>query len=234
MFVDRRVHAEPQHCDEQVVFVHERLALDAVRLRMRDRTPLGPWYGGDVDVCECTDVVREARLRETKYGRAADGDGWFVLSARDSRWRDYGPLGLSCNFEGKRRFAQLGVNVNVLEPGQAMALFHRENAQEAFLVVAGKCILVVEDEEREVNAWDFFHCPPRTAHVIIGAGDAPAVVVAVGARRRGRRGLTYLQSEVAPKYGASVERETTQPSEAYARFPQSRRVVYCAGMLPGG
>ena len=81
-------------------------------------------------------AVAEAPLRETKFGLVADVDGWFVLNARDSRWRDYGPLGIGCNFEGKRAFRQLGVNVNVLEPGQSLGLYHRENHQEGFLVVS--------------------------------------------------------------------------------------------------
>ena len=50
----------------------------------------------------------------TKNGLVVDGDGWFVLNARDSRWRSEGPLGSFCNFEGKRRFPQLGFNISVL------------------------------------------------------------------------------------------------------------------------
>ena len=76
-------------------------------------------------------MVPEAPLRETKHGLVADVDGWFVLNARDSRWRDYGPLGVYCNFEGKRPFRQLGFNINILEPGQVLGRYHRENAQEA-------------------------------------------------------------------------------------------------------
>ena len=53
-------------------------------------------------------AVQEAALRTTKYGLVYEGDGWFVLNARESRWRDYGRLGAACNFEGKRPFKQLG------------------------------------------------------------------------------------------------------------------------------
>jgi len=59
-------------------------------------------------------MVREAQLRPTKNGPVVDGAGWFVLNARDSRWKDEGPLGRYVNFEGKRRFPQLGLNVSVL------------------------------------------------------------------------------------------------------------------------
>ena len=173
----------------------------------------------------------EAPLRETKHGLVADVDGWFVLNTRESRWRDYGPLGAGCNFEGKRPFRQLGFNVNVLEPGQSLGLYHREDHQEGFLVVAGTCLLVVEDEERTLGAWDFFHCPAGTAHVLVGAGDSPVVVVAFGARG-GRKGLAYLVSPVAAARGAAVERETTKPAEAYAPLPASTRTRYREGWLP--
>jgi hypothetical protein len=47
-------------------------------------------------------VVSEAKLRETRFGLAPDGEGWFVVNAYDMRWRDFGPLGVACDFEGKR------------------------------------------------------------------------------------------------------------------------------------
>jgi uncharacterized cupin superfamily protein len=181
-------------------------------------------------------VAAEASPRTTKNGLVVDGDGWFVLNARESRWRDEGSLGVYCTFEGKRRFPQLGFNVNVLEPGQTLGLYHRENAQEGFLVIAGECTLIVEGEERQLREWDFFHCPAGTEHVIVGSGDAAAVVVAVGARNR-RRGVVYPVSTTAARYGASVERETRNPAEAYAKahagLPRSRWVAYRDGRLPG-
>ena len=53
----------------------------------------------------------------TKNGLVVDAEGWFILNARESRWRNEGPLGSYCTFEGKRRFPQLGINISVLEPG---------------------------------------------------------------------------------------------------------------------
>ncbi len=174
----------------------------------------------------------EASLRRTKYGQVYDGDGWFVVNARESRWRDTGPLGFYCDFEGKRRFPQLGINLNVLEPGQPMGMYHRENAQEGFLVLAGECLLIVEGKERKLETWDFFHCSPQTEHMIVGAGTEPAVVLAVGARGRGRKGLVYPISEAALAHDAGVEEETTKPAEAYARLPAWRRCTYRDGWLP--
>jgi uncharacterized cupin superfamily protein len=174
--------------------------------------------------------VAETPLRSTKFGLVADVDGWFVLNARESRWRDYGPLGAVCDFEGKKPFKQLGFNVNILMPGQPMAMYHRENHQEGFLVVSGECLLVVEGEERPLRAWDYFHCPGGTAHALLGAGDGPSVVIAVGARG-GRKGIVYLADEAAIKHGAGVGTETTKSAEAYAHLPGSKRSVYQEGWL---
>ena len=177
-------------------------------------------------------AVPEIVPRETRFGLVADGDGWFVLNATDSRWNDTGPFGFYCNFEGKRRFKQLGLNLNVLEPDQALGLYHRERAQEDFLVLAGECVLLVESQERKLRRWDFVHCPPETNHMIVGAGDGPAVVLAVGARGRGRSGIVYPVDSLAHEHGVGVERETTKPQEAYAGRMSRARCRYRAGWLP--
>jgi quercetin dioxygenase-like cupin family protein len=175
----------------------------------------------------------------SKNGLVVDGEGWFVVNARESRWRSEGPLGSYCTFEGKRRFPQLGFNVSVLQPGEAIGMYHRENAQEGFLVVAGECLLIVEGEERRLRTWDYFHCPGGTEHAIVAAGEAAAVVVAVGARGRGvGGGVVYTVSDVAARHGVSVPRETTSSAEAYeqahAGLPRSRFAQYRPGWLPEG
>ena len=176
-------------------------------------------------------------MRETKNGLVVDGEGWFVVNARDSRWREVGPLGSYCNFEGKRRFPHLGININVLESGDRIGMYHRENAQEAFLVLAGECTLIVEDEERKLTAWDFFYCAPGTPHIIVAAEGQSAVVLAVGGRGRGvGGGLVYEVSEVAATHGASVAVETRDWSVAYAEvnaaLPRSTWAPYQDGWLP--
>jgi uncharacterized cupin superfamily protein len=177
-------------------------------------------------------LTEKASLRKTKYGLVYDGPGWFVVNAREARWREWERLGVYCDFEGKKRFPQLGINISVLEPGESLGRYHAENAQEDFLVISGECTLIVEEEKRKLRAWDFFHSPPETRHMIVGAGDGPSVVLAVGARGIGRRGLVYPVSKVAAKHGVSVEKETTKPGEAYAGLARPTRVVYEEGWLP--
>jgi uncharacterized cupin superfamily protein len=176
-------------------------------------------------------AVGEVKPRETKQGLVHDERGWFVVNAREARWARYEQMGVSCNFEGKKSFPQLGINVNVLQPGESLGRYHAEKAQEDFLVVAGECMLVIDEEERPLRTWDFVHCPPGVPHMIVGAGDGPSVVIAVGARGRGRSGIVYYVSEVARKHGVSVEKETTDYREAYADLSDRERVRY-GGWLP--
>jgi uncharacterized cupin superfamily protein len=171
----------------------------------------------------------EAPLEDNGSGLAPAGDGWFVVNVRDAQWLtseggEGQPSGSECPFEsGKAEFPELGVRLHVLPPGECNGLYHRENKQEDFLVLAGECVLLVEGEERRLRAWDFVHTPAETEHIFIGAGDAPCVVLMVGARG-GDWKVVYPVSELAARYGASVHEETSDPDEAYIpRFEPSRR-----------
>ena len=127
-------------------------------------------------------MVPESQLEQTAEGLVAKTDGWFVLNARESRWYHVEGRSAFCDFEGELDFTQLGINISVLGPGELMAMYHWEADQEDFLVVSGEAVLIIEGEERPLRQWDFVHCPPNAKHTIVGAGDGPCVVVAVGAR----------------------------------------------------
>jgi uncharacterized cupin superfamily protein/catechol 2,3-dioxygenase-like lactoylglutathione lyase family enzyme len=158
----------------------------------------------------------EARLAATETGAVPEGDGWFVVNIADARAHVSESAGYAWLFEATPgAFPHLGINVHVLSPGEPASKYHAEDAQEAFLVLRGECVLVVEDEERRLRQWDFFHCPPGTAHVLVGGGDGPCAILMVGARHAGR-GLVYPVSEAAARYGASVAQETTSGRDAYA------------------
>ena len=128
-------------------------------------------------------------------------------------------------------FGDVGVRVCVLPPGHPNALYHTEGVQEGFLVLSGECTLVVEEEERPLRQWDYFHCPAETRHVIVGAGDGPCAILMLGARPEVET-LTYPASEIAARYGASAAKETDKPDEAYADWPgefQPARVPWPPG-----
>jgi len=185
-------------------------------------------------------MVSESQLVPTEHGLVPKGDGWFVLNARETHWWDRGGRGVLCEFEGAgfegaTDFPQLGINVSRLEPGEPMSMYHWEADQEDFLLLAGEAILVIEGEERPLRAWDFVHCPAGTKHTIVAAGTAPCLVLAVGARTlsRGKDWGAYTVEPAASRLGVGVERETTEPDEAYARFPGGTLTRYRDGWLPG-
>jgi uncharacterized cupin superfamily protein len=179
-------------------------------------------------------VVPEAELQETEHGLVATGEGWFVVNARDARWYHAEGRSAFCDLEGDQDFSQLGVNVQVLLPGQPMAMYHWEVDQEDFLVVSGEAVLVVEGEERTLRAWDFFHCPTLTKHTLVGAGDGPCIVIAVGARANqdGPGWGGYTVDEAAARHGVSVERDTNEATEAYAKFEKRQHTRYREDWLP--
>jgi uncharacterized cupin superfamily protein len=180
--------------------------------------------------------VAEAPLRQTQHGLVPEGDGWFVVNARQARWLERPGRGLRCGFEGEQAFPQLGVSLFVLGPGEPIGMYHWEPDQEDFLVLDGEALLIVEGQERRLERWDFVHCPAGADHIIVGAEDRGCVVLAVGARTNsapGNRG-GYRVHEAALRRGAGVERETGDVQEAYARFAEPRPVRYRDGSLPGG
>jgi len=163
----------------------------------------------------------EARLEDVSSGLAPASEGWFVVNARDAAWVTGETFGSRCVFEASPRvvqnspgveprwFPQVGVNLDVIMPGQPSGLYHSETAQEDMLVLHGECILRIEGEERPLRAWDFVHCPPGTAHSFVGAGNGPCVIFMVGARPPDK-GLYY------------PELDTHSAREAYAPYPPSQ------------
>jgi len=170
----------------------------------------------------------EARLEQAESGLKPASDGWFVVNVGDAAWFEHEAFGSGASFESREfPFNQLGININVLQPGQPLCLYHEENAQEDFLVLSGEAVLLVEGEERPLRAWDFVHSPGGTEHVIVGAGDGLSIVLAVGTRPEDEF-IRYPKSELAERHGASAEEETNDPQEAYARWerPQPKHPDY--------
>jgi len=90
--------------------------------------------------------VEEARLEPARSGLVPVTDGWFVVSVRDSAWLTNDTFGIGCVFEGGisalrenpelagHKFSDIGLNLRVLQPGQASGMYHAESNQEDFLV----------------------------------------------------------------------------------------------------
>jgi uncharacterized cupin superfamily protein len=184
-------------------------------------------------------MVPEAPLEKTETGLVPVGAGWFVLNAREARW-NHRPGRQSVSFTGSTEweadtyFPMLGANLAVLGPGEPNSMYHWETETEAFLVLAGEALLIVEGQERPLWQWDFVHCPPKTEHVIVGAGDGPCVVLAMSSRENQAYGPygAYTVDELALRHGAGVDEETQDADVAYARAPESEPTRYRDGWLP--
>ena len=182
-------------------------------------------------------MVPEASWRRPSTGWAARArDGSSSTCARPSGVTPTGaaPCVALDDFEGWRSDLQFGVNPFVLMPGEPMSMYHWEADQEAFLVVSGEAVLIVEGEERTLRAWDFVHSPPQTRHVIVGAGSGPSVVIAVGAREHDGQpdALGFPADDVARRHAASVETDTMDGGAAYASVPGREPTAYREGWLP--
>ena len=181
----------------------------------------------------------ESKLAKTEWGHLPTDKGWFVVNARESFWLERDRRGALTKFEGfdqETDFDQLGINIQVLGPGEPMSMYHWEADQEDFLVLSGEALLIVEGQERALRQWDFVHCPPGAGHMIVGTGDGPCVVLAVGARDHlgeDCNGGAYTVDESALRHGAGVGEETSDPGQAYARFPETEPTRYRDGWLPG-
>jgi uncharacterized cupin superfamily protein len=174
-------------------------------------------------------AVEEARLEEVGSGLAPVSPGWFVVNVAEAAWLRHDAFGNRCVFESTKRvlqerpdaepqhFPELGFTLAVLEPGKPSGMYHAESEQEDFLVLQGECLLLVEEEERPLRAWDFVHCPPGTRHTFVGVGEGPCVIFMTGARRSDGT-IVYPRSEAALARGAGVEAETPSPHEAYAPY----------------
>ena len=186
-------------------------------------------------------MVPEAPLEQTDEGLVPAGAGWFVLNAQEARWRDRPGRGKSVAFTGstdldvRSTFPQLGANLFVLGPGEPMSMYHWEADQEDFLVLSGEALLLVEGNERPLRQWDFVHCPAGTRHTILGAGEGPCAIFAVGSREYVATNWgAYTVDEVAQRHGIGVEEETSDSEVAYARFEDPKPTSYGDGWLPGG
>lgn len=178
-------------------------------------------------------MAEEARLIRKEAGLVPEGEGWFVVNAREALWWRHQSFGSATTFENEEDapFKEFGINIQVLAPGEPNCMYHAENGQEDFLVLYGECLVLIEEEERPLKQWDFVHCPPWTRHVFVGAGDGPCAILMVG-RRPEQEELLYPVSELARKYDAGVEEETTTGREAYASFPKSVEEPMPEGALP--
>src|SRR3954465_7265176 len=143
----------------------------------------------------------------------------YVINVADAPAFEHPVSGVRILFESPdAEFADTGINVQVLRPGQPNCKYHSEGVQEDFVVLAGECLALIDGEERPLRAWDFVHCEAGTPHVFVGAGDDPCWLLAIGARRE-PEAFEFPADQRAARYGASAPASTTDGDDAYADWP---------------
>ena len=167
-------------------------------------------------------MIEEARLERVESGLTPVTAGWFVVNARDAAWMNNDATQACCIFEsdefvlrGRPDLTEYvkpdaGFTIRVVPPGKPSGLYHAESVEEDFLILMGECVLIVENEERHLRAWDFVHCPPMTAHTFVATETGPCVILATGNRRDDLERVSP-RSEVALRYDAGSEVDTTDP-----------------------
>jgi len=167
-------------------------------------------------------VVTEARLERVASGLAPVTPGWFIVNTADAAWTNNESYGGVCIFESDEFVLQgrpdltayekpdAGFTIRVVPPGNPSGLYHAESVQEDFLILMGECVLIIEDQERHLRAWDFVHCPPMTGHTFVATGTGPCVILATGNRRDDFERV-HGGSEVALRYDAGSDVVTTDP-----------------------
>jgi len=167
-------------------------------------------------------VIAEARLERVASGLAPVTPGWFVVNTADAAWVTNESYCGVCIFEsddyvlrGRPDLTEYvkpgaGFTIRVVPPGNPAGFYHAESVDENFLILMGECVLIIEDQERHLRTWDFVHCPPMTGHTFVATDDGPCVILATGNRRDDLERV-YPGSEVALRYDAGSEVDTTNP-----------------------
>ena len=109
-------------------------------------------------------MVEEAKLVETESGLEPEGQGWFVVNARDAAWWSHRDVfGYGCPFGSRddSLFPELGITLRVLQPGEPNCRYHAESTQEDFLVLQGECLALIEGEERRLEGMGLRPLPRR-------------------------------------------------------------------------
>ena len=165
----------------------------------------------------------ESEIESTPEGRVPVGGGWFILNLGEMAWETAAGFGTWRGFDLDPEAPRMGLHIHVFQPGEANGYYHAEDAQEGFLVLSGECLAIVENEERRMRQWDYFHSPPGTEHITVGAGDGPCAILMFGSPDPSRA-VSWIANEIAAKYGVSVERTTSVGSEVYRDPPELLRV----------
>jgi uncharacterized cupin superfamily protein len=124
--------------------------------------------------------------------RRADSRPGFLVSLTEapSGEGEYEPggetFGISTRVGDHAGLRRIGVNLDVIHPGQRSAQFHwHRSEEEGFLVLAGTGWLYAGDERFRVGPGDFFAKTegPKLAHQFVNDGESELRILSIGEHR---------------------------------------------------
>ena len=155
--------------------------------------------------------------------------GWFVKNVRDATWMKTEEFGKACGFDVEDPFPQVGIHIFLLEPGKPNCRYHREEAQEDFLVLSGNCKVLVNGEELALKPWDLVHCPAGVSHVLVGGEEGPAAVLAIG--HRPGKGIGHGDFKLIVLAPSSVQEAVDEIGQVVEGVKTSAEIWRLAGRL---
>ena len=178
--------------------------------------------------------VKEASSEETPYGRYITSEGWFVHNLEEALAVRFDQSGALYPLEPREApFRDVGVNVRVLWPGDANAIYHHEDAQEGFLVLAGECLLVVEEQERPLRrCWGSSPCsrrsvPRRPSRAATAGGPPVRTAASNSTDTRGRH--RSLAARRSPGPGGPTARHLGWAARSAPARPETSTPIRTSG-----
>jgi uncharacterized cupin superfamily protein len=141
---------------------------------------------GEYGLSEVQGVPAERLLRR------ADGRPPFLVNLNEapSGEGEYEPggetFGISTRVGDHAGLRRIGVNLDIVRPGERSTKFHwHHDEEECFLVLDGTGVLQVGEEAFRVRRGDFFakHEGPERAHQFVNDGDRDLRILTIGEHR---------------------------------------------------
>ena len=173
--------------------------------------------------------VPEAGLEQTEFGLVPSGEGWFVVNAREARWR-IDDLGAFTASRARRASSRSGSTSSCSRRASRWRCTTTRTTRRTSLCSPARRWR--SSRARSGRCGSGTCCIARSAPATSCSARArgPCVLLAIGSRSGGEDWGAYPVDETALRHGASVEQETTKSEggvravhDAHARDP-----------LPGG
>jgi uncharacterized cupin superfamily protein len=143
--------------------------------------PAGEYAVSEVDGYPCERLIRRADGRPgflVSLGEAPSGEGEYEPGGET--------FGVSTRIGEHAGLRRIGVNLDVVRPGERSTKFHwHHEEEEGFLVLEGTGVLQVGDESFRVRPGDFFAKSegPERPHQFVNDGDRDLKILTIGEHR---------------------------------------------------